>query len=718
MLVSSYTSRKTDLTLTCCLPALLLLFFGCKTQTIWDIPVHEVTSRLAASDYRFLEDNDLSGNWEKEALRIGPEAPYFLSFIFDELGQPDRAEALLRLQVKNKKSPWKWEALQELLNRLNGEERYIETEETALEHLQKDVPPSVRYEIYRALIEAFYWQKKDKEVLGYLDIFEDSTEEWPESLLFRAVSLDRLGNPSSQDSFERLFIELPVSDLHIRAFGYLQLDENRWQKLQPPVSQIIEGKYRLAMGQSERGIEILENALPQIDSEKLDRSALIKDLGFAYSATQQSRGAVFLEKLSADLSGQAKLDAQEMSGRLYRRIRNTSAADRMLRMAMTTTADNLQRDRCAWYIIRMNLDLSEKRAIDEIIQSVGTWSDPEYFDDVLSELLARLVYQGAGDTLRRLYVILAGKASSFIMSRLGFIVSHPKVSPVDPQLRISGENRYTVKELYYRFLILTIDPAKSIPLIGAEISVPDIPMGHQESLVSGFLRFGLHKRGYETAVRYYRTLPTESLYRTARILSAKENYKHSMRLMDLYFRRSDCVPTREKWEVAYPLAFGRKISDLSEQYNLPPYLFNALVREESYFDPDIESSAGAVGLTQLMAETAREIAGELKLEDPDLTDPEVNLSIGGRYLAKLLRLSENAAMALMYYNAGLTRVRRWVREGPENPEELLTEAFPIEETRHFVRKVLVSTVLYRYLYSGDEPSRSVRLFFPSLPVSP
>jgi soluble lytic murein transglycosylase len=68
----------------------------------------------------------------------------------------------------------------------------------------------------------------------------------------------------------------------------------------------------------------------------------------------------------------------------------------------------------------------------------------------------------------------------------------------------------------------------------------------------------------------------------------------------------------------------------------------------------------------------------------------------------------------MAYNAGLSRVRRWQRQYPNLPPDLLAEVVPFNETRHYVRKILVSTAAYKKLYEDGEDTDAVELFYPHL----
>ncbi len=113
------------------------------------------------------------------------------------------------------------------------------------------------------------------------------------------------------------------------------------------------------------------------------------------------------------------------------------------------------------------------------------------------------------------------------------------------------------------------------------------------------------------------------------------------------------------------------IAHHSRRHRLDPALVSAVIKAESDFDPEAVSRAGAIGLMQLMPETAQ----RLEIHDP--FDPEENIAGGVRYLRYLLdRFNGNLPLALAAYNAGATRVEQY---------DTLP---PIRETRHYVKKVL------------------------------
>lgn len=139
---------------------------------------------------------------------------------------------------------------------------------------------------------------------------------------------------------------------------------------------------------------------------------------------------------------------------------------------------------------------------------------------------------------------------------------------------------------------------------------------------------------------------------------------------DARYRRIDNVPN-QLHPIMSEQELAPMISRFSRQHQLHPALIRAVIKAESDFDPHAVSRAGAVGLMQLMPQTA------VRLEVRDLYDPEDNIGGGTKYLRLLLdRFRGNLPLALAAYNAGEHVVDRY-RALP-----------PIDETRQYVRKVL------------------------------
>ena len=141
--------------------------------------------------------------------------------------------------------------------------------------------------------------------------------------------------------------------------------------------------------------------------------------------------------------------------------------------------------------------------------------------------------------------------------------------------------------------------------------------------------------------------------------------------------------TEPRWyeRLRYPLRYEQIVTGHAENYDLDPQLVAAVIYQESKFDADAVSSSGAVGLMQLLPETAQGIAdrtGGHGWHESDLVDPELNVRYGSWYLRHLLDKYGNEELALAAYNAGQSNVDRWRDEGT---------GIQFAETRRYVERV-------------------------------
>ena len=145
----------------------------------------------------------------------------------------------------------------------------------------------------------------------------------------------------------------------------------------------------------------------------------------------------------------------------------------------------------------------------------------------------------------------------------------------------------------------------------------------------------------------------------------------------------------------YPLEFEHILRDHASNHDLDPALLAAVVYVESRFDPQAESAAGAVGLMQLLPDTAKGIAlrtGGEKFVVDDLRDPEINVRYGSWYLEHLRDRYGDTRLMLAAYHAGQGNVDRWRADGTGI-------AFP--ETRSYVADVLRLRDVYADAYPSE-----------------
>ena len=156
------------------------------------------------------------------------------------------------------------------------------------------------------------------------------------------------------------------------------------------------------------------------------------------------------------------------------------------------------------------------------------------------------------------------------------------------------------------------------------------------------------------------------------------------------------------WRVTYPAGYLQAIRDAAAPH-VDPFLVAGLIREESLYNPRALSPVGAMGLMQLMPKTANRVARRLGLGPVDrdaLFEGALNVRLGAWHVGELLdRYQGNQVYAIAAYNAGPEAVRRWIDKfGGRDPDEFV-ELISYKETRRYVKRVITSYRIYRYLYS-------------------
>lgn len=165
---------------------------------------------------------------------------------------------------------------------------------------------------------------------------------------------------------------------------------------------------------------------------------------------------------------------------------------------------------------------------------------------------------------------------------------------------------------------------------------------------------------------------------------------------------------REVQELAYPAAFDDIVQDRAATYEVDPYLLLAIIREESHFDAEAKSWASARGLMQFIPSTAREIAGEIPelrgFSLPMLYDPQTSITLGAKYLDKLLDTFDGEALfSVAAYNAGEGAVVRWRDMTQASDPLLFVGDVTYEQTKNYCQKVLRAYHHYARVYRQAEP---------------
>jgi len=176
------------------------------------------------------------------------------------------------------------------------------------------------------------------------------------------------------------------------------------------------------------------------------------------------------------------------------------------------------------------------------------------------------------------------------------------------------------------------------------------------------------------------------------------------------------ISTNGFWRLMYPIQYQAQIQQSARFADVDPLLIASIIRVESKFRTEDVSHAGAVGLMQLMPQTAEWIAemlrnqtsgsgGALRKLPKDakkLASPEYNILIGSWYVKSLIDdFHGNVVAAVAAYNAGPRRVSQWLKDGVWNGKLQDIDQIPVGETRHFVDRVFYNYDLYKKIYGGD-----------------
>lgn len=158
----------------------------------------------------------------------------------------------------------------------------------------------------------------------------------------------------------------------------------------------------------------------------------------------------------------------------------------------------------------------------------------------------------------------------------------------------------------------------------------------------------------------------------------------------------------EYWYALFPFPYFQTILSWSQQRQLNPLLVTSLIRQESRFEPEIRSPAGAVGLMQVMPATGEWIAQNLNIKEYSLTNPQDNVKFGTWYLDYTHQeYSNNSLLAVASYNAGPGNVSQWRQRFQTSDPDVFVEKIPFPETQGYVESVFGNYWNYLRIYNPE-----------------
>jgi soluble lytic murein transglycosylase len=464
---------------------------------------------------------------------------------------------------------------------------------------------------------------------------------------------------------------------------------------------------------------------------------LINDLGRAFQFTNSSG----TEGLTLFLQWEEDLEESEpdevryrllfYAARVARRAGQAAKAVSIFERAFPFAPDDEQMEACIWYILDTTLreSVTAKPELNNFIEQLEKyaplWKNGRYFDDIMERYLQVLNSGKEWGKLTRAYEAVKKNGGPFARSAYPWVISRlitegllsadelqlaakaANATSADPRAYIwfayNGADRHILSALYYRHL-----GAEALEMPFLELHAPSAVHENPTPVMQFLLGFFSHHAA-EYSLPYIRRfendLSANELRALADALHRAGLYAPSIRLVSLYINNDGYAHNRHDLELLFPRPHRELVEKYAKEFHMEPSLLFALIRTESAFQSSVVSRAGAVGLTQLMPATAREMAQRIRRSGgPDyaagglnLIDPSLNIHMGAYYYNYLFQRFNNTLSALFAYNGGMSRVTQW-RRASSLPDDLFLETVTLPETRDYGRKVLAAQAAYEDLY--------------------
>ena len=463
----------------------------------------------------------------------------------------------------------------------------------------------------------------------------------------------------------------------------------------------------------------------------LEYPNLINGLGraFQFTVTGDEGLELFLRwdrNLEGDL-GDLRYRLLFYAARIARRRGNDERALSLFERARLLSPDEEQSDACIWYI----LDISANKALDVFIsrleQYVPYFYTGSFFDDILERFLQRLVPAREWERIINVFSLIKNSTAAESIAGYAWIIARViEEGYVDEGgILLAMREANTAEKLSAAFMQISYD-AGIRPLYYRRLSAsaleqpflvfPEETRGGGKpspalEFILGFFKNGAASLSGSYIAAVENELSPDELRAVAQALAQAGMYAQSIWLVAHYINNEDYTPLKIDLELWFPRPYMELVEKYAEEAGISSALLFGLIRTESAFQSGVVSHAGAVGLTQLMPETAQEMAERIRRaggpdyaagEDGlDLSDPGQNIHIGAYYLNYLNARFEDILLSLLAYNGGMNRIRR-LRSASAMPADLFLETIAINETRNYGRRVMAAAAVYEELYYRDQ----------------
>ncbi|HOV63640.1 MAG TPA: transglycosylase SLT domain-containing protein [Spirochaetia bacterium] len=712
---------------------------------IWNIPVSKFTEDIKKGDTQFLATMDPKLIDPEHVKNLGPGGGLYLSYVFEKLKRPEEAVLMLETEIANSKEekggktdPDTRIFFREASYRLiciQGEKKSPEGLARAESLI---LPAAGDRRVSFLFADAYFKAGMYREALKHLDTSVSqrsgtlNPSEEVRAAFIRAASGARLDLSGWDRLYITLFTTAPSSGILVEAYEFLGKEKLSLSRFTADELDFMRARYDTYKQEYHKARIAFSRLIARRSPVVMSEEGL-SDAGKAFAGSGEAKqGAVLLKELGNSLSTSILPDMQlkaaaayRASGNLYRRLGQYTEARTVYGEALKRVKAE-DKDRILWAMMACDLSLSPEALVKNLHQYAPMVNDPSFFSDILEELSTALVTKRSWSSFPLAFAEIKSWAADETVAAYAYItlraMDEGYIKPGAPSARelldaVLSRHAKSTSALYYLFLTSSragVDPIRFYAETETQ-KKSTAPQTETERLSRGFLSFGLIEEAFTAATARMEDLSQQAIREIAAGFIEAGGVYEALRFLNRATDREDFILTKSDLYLLFPDAYSAEIEEACKREGLDRHIFTGLVREESFFKADVVSRAGAVGLSQLMPSTAKDVATRMGMRHYDILDPKTNLSIGAYYLSHLLSRTGDIPQALFAYNGGLTRVRRWTASGKDLPGDLFVESIPIQETRQYLRKVLVSSVLYGHLYGEKKPEEVIRTFFPTFP---
>jgi transglycosylase, SLT family len=408
--------------------------------------------------------------------------------------------------------------------------------------------------------------------------------------------------------------------------------------------------------------------------------------------------------------------------RLYEKAENKKEAIRYYDIAVKRAITPYNKDDSNWYRLNFELKNDFSSFMENIEASFQEWDNHYWFEDLVNRAIVKIITEKKYNQLLRLYNVVSKsrlveqKAKlQYLMARSG-IIAHSYIEN-NYDAAYKGEHNliyYTILSAYQLGVpIENVLYKKRIKRETNRLYTPENAM----KILKAYFDYGLYSYIYKEILRIYPTIKVDEAFMFSKELRLHSLLPDSINLMQFVANSEGSILNEEHLRSIYPRPFYNEVSKWAKEYEVPEYIMYALIRSESFFRPLVVSHAGAIGLSQLMPSTAKDIAKSLKIIEYDVTNPDTNIRFGTYYLSKMLSRFDGKLMPSMCsYNAGPIAVSRWLKKNSIKEEDIFIETIPYDETRNYGKKLLSTACIYGMLYYNKTAKDVVKEIYKDIEV--